>query len=274
MNIERWLYPRPEVRWSLKQHEGEIVWIPVYHKTDSVRQAPATDKLVNLRSMKTIEEDINTTELRPSFTSSEVSYGRPVDPYTHQRFNYDNNAESPQMAEINLKYRNSLGIADAKVNPGVAAKDGAFNYQSSIHRSEPGFLDFLYKGQKTENIRTHQFSTSQLMGVSQAETSLSGKGPISDKSVQYKIPCLFLKQNQYQTRVLIYFHSNAEDIHLCYNFCKHLMVQLNVCVLAVEYPGYSYFQGVETTEETICENAEHVFDFLTCELGIPQSSFG
>lgn len=111
------------------------------------------------------------------------------------------------------------------------------------------------------------------MGLSYIETSYSMPDSARGQKVEYSIPCLFLKQNQYQTKVLIYFHSNAEDIHLCYKFCHHLMVQLNVCVLAVEYPGYSYYTNMETTEELICENAERVFDFLTQEIGIPQSKF-
>src|SRR3990167_367840 len=51
------------------------------------------------------------------------------------------------------------------------------------------------------------------------------------------------------------------------------MVQLNMCVLAMEYPGYGYFieKEQETSEECICANALHVFDFLTNELQINPS---
>ena len=30
MNIEKWLYPRPPVKWRLKDHELQIIWVPVY----------------------------------------------------------------------------------------------------------------------------------------------------------------------------------------------------------------------------------------------------
>ena len=78
-----------------------------------------------------------------------------------------------------------------------------------------------------------------------------------------------MKQNDYQDKILIYFHSNAEDIFRCQSLCMHLMEQLNVCVLAVEYPGYGcYSTNEETSEELICRNAERVFEFLTEEVGI------
>ena len=77
----------------------------------------------------------------------------------------------------------------------------------------------------------------------------------------------------FQNKILLYFHSNAEDIHLSYELCKALMIQLNMCVLAMEYPGYSYFieKDLETSEECICANALHVFDFLTNELQVNPS---
>lgn len=270
MNIERWLYPRPEVRWSLKQHEGEIIWIPVYKKAEGQEGHSPKDRLINLKSMKTVEEDINTTDVRQSFVSSEVSYSKAIDPFTHQRYNIDSVPEAPKIMEINIKYRNSLGIGEADTDRFISKSETIVSYQSSIQQSEPGFLDFLYKGPKTESIKTHQFSSSHTAGLPNATLSQSSLEWAKNQEVEYRIPCLFLKQNQYQTKILIYFHSNAEDIHLSYSFCRHLMIQLNVCVLAVEYPGYSYFQDVETTEEMICENAERVFDFLTTELNIPQ----
>ena len=37
---------------------------------------------------------------------------------------------------------------------------------------------------------------------------------------------------------MIYFHGNAEDIHLGFNQVKEIGEFLNINVLAMEYPGY------------------------------------
>ena len=43
------------------------------------------------------------------------------------------------------------------------------------------------------------------------------------------------------SKILIYFHANAEDIVLSHELLDYLRVLLKVNVLAVEYPGYGLY---------------------------------
>ena len=76
------------------------------------------------------------------------------------------------------------------------------------------------------------------------------------------IPCLYLPCPRGSSKVLIYFHGNAEDIGLTYELMDHLRSTLLVHILAVEYPGYGVYPGSSTATRVI-EDAETVFEFLT-----------
>lgn len=79
-----------------------------------------------------------------------------------------------------------------------------------------------------------------------------------------KIPCLYLRCEKGSSKVLVYFHGNAEDVGLSYNLMDHLRCALRVHVLAVEYPNYGVYPG-QTSAERIIEDAERVFEYLTVE---------
>ena len=46
---------------------------------------------------------------------------------------------------------------------------------------------------------------------------------------------------QGSSKLLVYFHANAEDIVLSHDLLDFLRVLLKVNVVAVEYPGYSLY---------------------------------
>lgn len=82
-------------------------------------------------------------------------------------------------------------------------------------------------------------------------------GPGSSDSA----PCLLLTYESAKF-LIIYFHSNAEDLGGCRWFCQFLREQFQVHVLAVEYPGYGVCPG-PTSCESIMENAHAAIQFAT-----------
>ena len=84
------------------------------------------------------------------------------------------------------------------------------------------------------------------------------------KSENYSIPCIFLKALQGSSKILLYFHGNAEDLRSSYDLADMLRSVLNVNVLALEYPGYGLYKG-KCKECTILQDAETIFNFLTEE---------
>lgn len=271
MNIERWLYPKPEIKWSPKDYDGEIVWIPVYKQSSGFAIAKEKEQIVNLQTLNAREDDGIFPDPRPSFTTSTFSSASRGESHIYGRFKVEELQENIKFQEVNKIYRTSLGLPEIE-----SQSTQHFSNQSrfgviTTEAASPGLFDTLFGSGKTDSIKPALPKyTSETMTHRQPVGS-ARRQQEAEKDVLYRIPCMFHKQNQYQSKVLIYFHSNAEDIHLSYNFCRHLMVQLNVCVLAVEYPGYSCFSDQETSEELICENAERVFDFLVHDAGIAAS---
>ncbi|CAE7279560.1 ABHD17B [Symbiodinium necroappetens] len=89
-----------------------------------------------------------------------------------------------------------------------------------------------------------------------------------DPNVEANVPCLFLTSNSARF-VMLYMHSNAEDLGRCYNFCNMLRMQFQVNVLAVEYPGYGICPGGQADEVSVIENAKLAFRFVTEVLRYP-----
>lgn len=75
------------------------------------------------------------------------------------------------------------------------------------------------------------------------------------------VPCLLLLSPSARY-VMLYLHSNAEDLGQCYDFCCVLRSQFQVNVLAVEYPGYGVCPGEQACEDTVIANAFTAFNFL------------
>mmetsp|Transcript_69567 Transcript_69567/g.151381 ORF Transcript_69567/g.151381 Transcript_69567/m.151381 type:complete len:387 (-) Transcript_69567:837-1997(-) len=85
-----------------------------------------------------------------------------------------------------------------------------------------------------------------------------------------EVPCLFLPF-KHARFLIIYFHTNAEDLGLCYSFATTLRDLFQVNVLAVEYPGYGICPG-RTDEAGIMANAVCALRFATETIGWPLDS--
>lgn len=79
------------------------------------------------------------------------------------------------------------------------------------------------------------------------------------------IPCIFLKALSGSSKILIFFHGNAEDLKTSYDLLDVFRSVLSVNVIAVEYPGYGVYKG-KTKESLIISDAMTVYKFVKTEL--------
>lgn len=80
------------------------------------------------------------------------------------------------------------------------------------------------------------------------------------------IPCLFLPYTSGSSKLLLYFHGNAEDIGLSYEMLDHLRSSLKINILAVEYPCYGiYVEQGGCDAEKITEDCELVYKYVLDE---------
>lgn len=81
------------------------------------------------------------------------------------------------------------------------------------------------------------------------------------------IPCLYLPYSQGSSKVLIYFHGNAEDIGLAYELLDHLRNTLRIHVIGMEFCGYGIYEGSPTADK-VSQDANTLFDYLTEDLKV------
>jgi len=81
------------------------------------------------------------------------------------------------------------------------------------------------------------------------------------------VPCVLLPYESARF-LIMFFHSNAEDLGRCRWFCLFLREQFQCHVLAVEYPGYGICPGT-ATREGILANAHAAMNFVTDALQLP-----
>lgn len=62
-----------------------------------------------------------------------------------------------------------------------------------------------------------------------------------DQNLSHYIPCMYLPFTLGSSKLLIYFHANAEDIAMAHKMLSSVRTLLRVNVLAIEYPGYSFY---------------------------------
>merc|ERR1719491_1613016 len=130
----------------------------------------------------------------------------------------------------------------------------------------------------------HAFVTRLLFPVPQPSYTIDSfpgeliwvpRGPVIDPDCevangvqsQESTPCLLLPYESARF-LIIFFHSNAEDLGRCRWFCLFLRDQFQVHVLAVEYPGYGVCPG-QTTREAVMANAHAALQFATQALKLP-----
>jgi len=75
------------------------------------------------------------------------------------------------------------------------------------------------------------------------------------------IPCLYFPCPQPSTKILLYFHGNAEDVNLTQELMYTLQEELKVHIIAMEYEGYGVYKG-NTNAENILRDCELLFYYV------------
>ena len=82
---------------------------------------------------------------------------------------------------------------------------------------------------------------------------------------------MFISNKVPSRRLIIYFHGNAQDIGQAEEFLSPLASELDSHILLVEYPTYGVYTNRELSEESICQDADHIFQHLVLRMGLRPS---
>ena len=61
-----------------------------------------------------------------------------------------------------------------------------------------------------------------------------------DQQVQHE---LLAKNIRRKSKIMLFFHGNAEDLGIAYKVLNSMKTHLKITILAVEYSGYGLFAG-------------------------------
>ena len=113
--------------------------------------------------------------------------------------------------------------------------------------------------------------------VPPCEETLAQKrdGPLSDMEKHQlpkrrSIPCLYLPYSSGSSKIILFFHANAEDIGNSYDLLSFIRDGLKINILAIEYPGYGISIG-QASSEALVKDAFTVYRYLTGEMGVRQN---
>jgi pimeloyl-ACP methyl ester carboxylesterase len=74
------------------------------------------------------------------------------------------------------------------------------------------------------------------------------------------------------SKLLMYFHGNAEDVGLSYRELDILKKSLKINILAMEYPGYGVYEDPDgCSAKKIKEDCDYVYRYVLQETGIKES---
>ena len=85
------------------------------------------------------------------------------------------------------------------------------------------------------------------------------------------IPCLFLKSPTGSSKIILYFHGNAEDVGHSQELLEHIRDSIGHNIICVEYPGYGVYPGSPDSER-LTEDATNVFDYIATEMKIGEEN--
>ncbi len=95
-------------------------------------------------------------------------------------------------------------------------------------------------------------------------SSLFSSSKTPKLSTRPPIPCLYIPENTFgSSKLLLYFHGNAEDIGYSEEFLRYLVKALKINVLAMEYPSYGiYTEEGGCSDKKIKEDAEYMYRYV------------
>jgi len=135
---------------------------------------------------------------------------------------------------------------------------------SYTHEEMYGQLIYIPRDYQQWSLTEPYISSSQIEKIYRKQERLASCGSYKGKCV----PCLYLPYSKKSTKILLYFHGNAEDVALTRELLEVVQEQLQVHVLVMEYEGYGVYEG-NTTAKGILQDAELLYQYVANVIRFP-----
>ena len=208
MELNQFLFPAPSPSYSSAGFIGEIIYVPKYARNTETGEA--------------IQFSDPTSETNPENREQTAAILDPDSPLIRQESSFRKSVlggESIGFTKEELVMRNIRGELNNEADE--LKPSGSSKALNSYEKHVKKLND-----QKDKALSINELSKSG--------SSISSTG---------FVPCLYLPYLGGSSKLLIYFHGNAEDVGLAMELLAFVKDMLKVHVLAMEYPGYGVYDG-------------------------------
>jgi pimeloyl-ACP methyl ester carboxylesterase len=148
-------------------------------------------------------------------------------------------------------------------------QSAVFPAPQSSYSAEDNFEEIIYIPRNPSKPSEGEELTGELK-----EYMVSEESAFDDKvyGQSESIPCMLFRYTGGSSKIMLFFHGNAEDVGLSSELLEHLMPALKIHILAVEYPGYGIYRTKQPTEQQILDDSLRVYDYLTSDYGFPENN--
>jgi hypothetical protein len=78
------------------------------------------------------------------------------------------------------------------------------------------------------------------------------------KRISHYIPGMHIPFNIGSSKMLVYFHANAEDIVLAHELLDYMRSLLRINIISIEYPGYGIYTEEHQKRYNYLNNPNHM----------------
>lgn len=165
---------------------------------------------------------------------------------------------------MNLAEQGLIGLEKSVTQHTFFNKDEKFYaYQNSLSKVDDSFPKKNFSALQTER----SVLSSKIFNSSRFSLDYN----ILKAQLSHYVPILSFPHKT-SSNLIIYFHSNAEDITMLETLCECLRDVLNSCIWVVEYPGYSIYSDKNSCAKNIKNDAKAIIEFLNNVIEIPFSN--
>ena len=113
--------------------------------------------------------------------------------------------------------------------------------EGSEIQDEAHLLKNINQGFKPQMAKPIQPDRNEMYEQTKAKNLESFNRKYDNRRISHFIPALHLPFKPGSSKVMIYFHANAEDVVLSHELLDYMRALLRISIIAVEYPGYGLY---------------------------------
>ena len=238
MELNALLFPAPTIKYSALELEGDIMYIPRYYKFNK-QHSKALNKLTKLKDgekKKKEEKLIDDKDMKNDILKfyNENSQNHIKKMSEQHLVQEENKIEFEPIQSIRLlDSMSEIKEEGPSHKPGSVASVQAHNKKINKGTIKSNDDKEGIIGEKTQEQINYE--------ADKKHVKQEFENRYDPRRISHFIPAMYMPFHMGSSKLLIYFHANAEDIVLSHDLLDYMRVLLRINIVAIEYPGYGLY---------------------------------